>query len=124
MDTNRIWRECNQCGKKLASYKTMWQHRKTCKYSGSEDKILIETASNQAADNNKGSKHQQSKDSSLSRFIDNIINKDPDSVNSMIQPSKSIPMNHVKDNTTRNSEEEEPIEETLSAEKNSKETKH
>ena len=35
----------------------------------------------------------------------------------MIQPLKSIPMDHVKDNTTRNSDEEEPIEETLSAEK-------
>ena len=117
MDTNRIWRECNQCGKRLASYKTMWQHKKTCRYSGSEDKMLIETASNQAVDNNKGSKHQQSKDSSLSRFIDNIINKNPDSGNSMIQPLKSIPMDHVKYNTTWHSDEKEPIEETFSAQK-------
>ena len=48
MDTNRTWRECNKCGKKLASYKTMWQHAKTCKYNGSEDMMLIETARNEA----------------------------------------------------------------------------
>ena len=95
MDRNRTWRKCNQCGKKLASYKTMWQHKKTCKYSGSEDKVLIETTSNQATDNDDGSNHLLSKDSSLSRFIDDIINKNPDSGNSMIQPLKPIPVHHV-----------------------------
>ena len=32
MDRKQIWRECNECGKKLASYKTLWQHKKTCKH--------------------------------------------------------------------------------------------
>ena len=47
MNRNRTWRECNQCGKKLASYKTLWQHRKTCKQQktsnggGGEKGILL-----------------------------------------------------------------------------------
>lgn len=28
---HHTWRECNQCGKRLATYKTLWRHRKTCK---------------------------------------------------------------------------------------------
>ena len=75
MDTNRTWRECNKCGKKLASYKTLWQHKKTCKHNWSEGKILINTAGNEATATVEEGKHQQLKDSGLSSFINNIINK-------------------------------------------------
>ena len=32
-DIRKNWRKCDKCGKTLASYKTLWQHKKTCKYN-------------------------------------------------------------------------------------------
>ena len=89
MATNRTWRECDKCGKKLASYKTMWQHKKTCKCNGSEDVMLLETARNDATGAVEERSDQQQKDSQWSRIIDNIINKKTENENEMIKPLKS-----------------------------------
>ena len=66
MDANRTWRECDKCGKKLASYKTLWQHKKTCRNSWYVGKM--ETAGNKAIGHVEESNHQQPKDSQFSTF--------------------------------------------------------
>ena len=77
MDTTRTWRECDKCGKTLASYKTMWQHKKTCKYNGSKDVMQFETARNDATGAVEERSDQRQKDSQWSSLIDSIINKKP-----------------------------------------------
>ena len=115
MDSNRTWRECDKCGKKLASYKTLWQHKKTCKNSWSVGKI--ETAGNNATGNVEESNHQLPKDSQFSTFIDNIINKNPESEDATIQPLKSSSMNLAAKNITLLATplvQKEPVEEIFS----------
>ena len=121
MDTNNIWRECNKCRKKLASYKTLWQHKKTCKYSCSKGKMLMNTVDNKAATTVEENNHQRPKDSRLSSFIDDIINKKPESENAMIQPLKSTPMSYAEQNMVDPSlSNKEPVEEILSVHETAK----
>ena len=36
MSQRMKWHECDKCEKKLASYKSLWQHKKTCKFNDAD----------------------------------------------------------------------------------------
>ena len=39
---DKKWYVCDDCGKNLSSYKTLWRHKKTCKSKdGLRDEILF-----------------------------------------------------------------------------------
>ena len=121
MATNCTWRECDKCGKKLASYKTMWQHKKTCKYNGSEDVMMFETARNDATGAVEERKDQRQKNSQWSSIIENIINKKPENENEMIKPLKSsADIDAVKKAYDNTLADKDPAEDLFSAQETAK----
>ena len=78
--------------------------------------VVINTSAEDAACAVEESIHQPPKDSSLSRFIDNIINQKPESEDSTIQPLKSSSMssNAAKKMFDTSSFKKEPAEEIKS----------
>ena len=65
------WHECNQCEKKLASYKSLWRHKKICKFNVDyTSKLNYRSAICSAEQDLKGN----NKETEFNAYIDQIIN--------------------------------------------------
>ena len=72
MSESKKWHECNQCEKKLGSYKSLWRHKKICKFnvdntSTSNDRSAICSTKQDDLLGN-------AKDTEFNAYIDQIIN--------------------------------------------------
>ena len=39
MSDSKKWHKCSKCEKTLASYKSLWQHKKTCKFNDNKSSL-------------------------------------------------------------------------------------
>ena len=72
MSESKKWHECNHCEKKLGSYKSLWRHKKICKFnvdntSTSNDRSAICSTKQDDLLGN-------AKDTEFNAYIDQIIN--------------------------------------------------
>ena len=75
MSASKKWFECNQCEKRLSSYKSLWRHKKICK-SKVDDSSTFNIRS---ATRSLEQKHlkDNDKDAEFNTYIDQIINGSP-----------------------------------------------
>ena len=129
--------KCKNCGSKFSRSDNLRRHEKSCVVQN-KSKSVMETSitykcvvktNNDVASLvnplNKEDLASKKDDSKWTSFIDAVINKNQDDDNNnLIQPLKSISMDHMEDNMTRNSKKREPIEEILSTQKTARKMKH
>ena len=72
MSKNR-WFECNQCEKRLSSYKSLWRHKKICNSKVDDASTLNSRSVICSAENN----HLKQNEAQFNRKIDRIINASP-----------------------------------------------
>ena len=72
MSKNR-WVECNQCEKRLSSYKSLWRHKKICNFKVDDASTLNSRSDICSPENN----HLKQNEAQLNRHIDRIINASP-----------------------------------------------
>ena len=108
--------QCGDCGKHLSQH-SLWRHKKkSCNGKGIDTTDLSRnlTYRQDIKENN----HKPPNDPHLSRFIDNVINKNPEGGdNNMIQPIKSTSMGNVKQypsNKLKRNSGKETVQEILS----------
>ena len=72
MNKSKKWHECEQCEKKLSSYKSLWRHKKTCK----SNVAYTTTLDNQfhIRSTEQDNWNPNNKDSEFNAYIDGIIN--------------------------------------------------
>ena len=75
MSTSKKWFECNQCEKRLSSYKSLWRHKKICK-SKVDDSSTLNIRSATCSLEQKHLKDND-KDTEFNTYIDRIINRSP-----------------------------------------------
>ena len=75
MDRQKEWRDCNKCGKKLSSDKTLWQHKKTGKFN---DRVKSLSEDANANSSSLGSVKSQKKPNKpqVSSFINRLVNEE------------------------------------------------
>ena len=108
--------QCGDCGKHLSQH-SLWRHKKkSCTGKGIDTTDLSRnlTYRQDIKENN----HKPPNDPHLSRFIDNVINKNPEGGdNNMIQPIKSTSMRNVEQypsNKLKRNSDKETVQEILS----------
>ena len=72
MSENKKCHECNQCEKKLSSYKSLWRHKNICKLNADDKLALTEpsTISSKEQDNLM----TNTRNAEFEAYIDQIIN--------------------------------------------------
>ena len=75
MSTSKKWFECNQCEKRLSSYKSLWRHKKICKSKVDDSSTLNIRSATRSLEQ----KHlkDNDKDAEFNTYIDQIINGSP-----------------------------------------------
>ena len=72
MSENKKWYECNQCEKKLSSYKSLWRHKKICKLNADNTSAFSETSA--ISSKEQGNLMNNTRDAEFGVNIDQIIN--------------------------------------------------
>jgi hypothetical protein len=75
MSASKKWFECNQCEKRLSSYKSLWRHKKICKSKVDDSSTLNIRSATRSLEQ----KHlkDNDKDAEFNTYIDQIINGSP-----------------------------------------------
>ena len=75
MSESKKWFECNQCEKRLSSYKSLWRHKKICKSKVDDSSTLNIRSATRSLEQ----KHlkDNDKDAEFNTYIDQIINGSP-----------------------------------------------
>ena len=76
MSKSTKWFDCNQCEKRLSSYKSLWRHKKICNYNVDNRSTLNLPICTQEQDHLA----VNNKDTELNTHIDRIINDSPSDV--------------------------------------------